>query len=41
MARVIVSELADEDVAEILSNLAREAGYIVATKYHLLIERLQ
>ena len=40
MARVVVTRLADEDVAEILSNIAREAGYNVAAKYLALVEGL-
>jgi plasmid stabilization system protein ParE len=40
MARVVVTELADEDVAAILGRIAREAGHGVATKYNFLIEGL-
>ena len=40
MARVLVTKLADEDMAAVLSSIAREAGHGVAAKYNSLIERL-
>ena len=38
--RVVVTELADTDTAEILADIAGEAGYRTAEKYNLRIERL-
>jgi plasmid stabilization system protein ParE len=40
MTRVIVTELADADTAEILADITREAGYRAAEKYNLRIESL-
>ena len=40
MTRVIVTELADADTAEILADIAREAGYRAAEKYNFRIESL-
>jgi plasmid stabilization system protein ParE len=40
MARIVVTELADADTANILADIAREAGSHVAEKYNLEIERL-
>jgi toxin ParE1/3/4 len=40
MARVIVSEVADEDLSRISARLAHEAGSRVARKYGLRFERL-
>lgn len=34
MARVIVSDLADEDTAAMLGDIAREAGHLVADRYN-------
>ena len=38
--RVIITDLADADTAEILAGIAREAGYRAAEKYNFRIERL-
>ena len=38
--RVIISDLADADVAEILAEIAREACYRAGVKYNFGIERL-
>lgn len=40
MTRVIVTDLADADTAEILAEIAREAGYRAAEKYNFRIESL-
>jgi len=40
MARVIVSDVADEDMSRISARLAHEAGSRVARKYGLRFERL-
>ena len=40
MARVIVSDLADADMLQILADLARDAGYVVAARYNAKIEAL-
>ncbi len=38
--RVIVTDLADADTAEILAGITREAGYRAAEKYNFRIESL-
>jgi toxin ParE1/3/4 len=40
MARVVVTAPADADMANILADLADEAGSLVASKYNLMFERL-
>ena len=40
MARVVVSDLADADTAQLLDDLARDAGYVVAARYNSEIEDL-
>jgi toxin ParE1/3/4 len=39
-ARVVVTAPADADMANILADLAGEAGSLVASKYNLMFERL-
>jgi toxin ParE1/3/4 len=40
MARVVITNLADADTADILDNLVRDAGPLVASDYNTRIERL-
>jgi toxin ParE1/3/4 len=40
MARVIITDLADADMAGILEEITREAGYSVADKYNARFESL-
>lgn len=40
MTRVVVTDLADADIAELLADIAREAGYRAAERYNFRIESL-
>jgi toxin ParE1/3/4 len=40
MARVVITDLADADTADILEEITREAGHRIARKYNARIESL-